>query len=139
MSEFDTMSRILTDTGLYSAEQGSVIYAELMAYAEGLDIYFGEAEELLRECFVSTAESYGLSLREQLFHRINFGITTEARRSRLLAALSVGQHDFNAEGMQKICDAFGIEGSIGTFTVFLLAVMLIYFLPQSGAQKENLP
>lgn len=35
--------------------------------------------------------------------------------------------------------AFGIEGSIGTFTVFLLAVMLIYFLPQSGAQKENLP
>ncbi|MBQ1660425.1 MAG: hypothetical protein II059_11385 [Clostridia bacterium] len=116
MSEFDTMSRILTDTGLYSAEQGSVIYAELMAYAEGLDIYFGEAEELLRECFVSTAESYGLSLREQLFHRINFGITTEARRSRLLAALSVGQHDFNTEGMQKICDAFGVEGSF-TFDI----------------------
>ena len=116
MSEFDTMSRILSDTGLYSIEQGSVIYAELMAYAEGLDIYFGEAEELLRECFVGTAESYGLSLREQLFHRINFGIQTAARRSRLLAALSVGQKDFNTEGMQKICDAFGVSGSF-TFDI----------------------
>ena len=40
MSEFDRMSRILSDTGLYSAEQGSVVYAELMAYAEGLDMFF---------------------------------------------------------------------------------------------------
>ena len=77
MSEFDRMSRILSDTGLYSAEQGSVVYAELMAYAEGLDMFFGEAEELLRECFVSTAESYGITLREALFHRVRFNSTLQ--------------------------------------------------------------
>ena len=123
MSEFDRMSRILSDTGLYSAEQGSVVYAELMAYAEGLDMFFGEAEELLRECFVSTAESYGITLREALFHRVRFNSTLQEKRDRLTAALSVCQKDNTTQVMQKICDAFGVDG---TFT-FDISEMKITF------------
>ena len=47
MSEFQRMSDILSATGLYNAERNSLLFAELKAYAEGLDMVFDELEEML--------------------------------------------------------------------------------------------
>ena len=123
MGEFQNMVQRIEETGMYEVTQGGELYAELMAYAEGLDMFFGEAEELLRECFVSTAESYGITLREALFHRVRFNSTLQEKRDRLTAALSVCQKDNTTQGMQKICDAFGVDG---TFT-FDISEMKITF------------
>lgn len=111
MSEFDVMSERLSSTGIYKPEEGTVIYAELMAYAEGLDLVFGRLEELLRECFVSTACTYGLTNREELIKCLYFDQTLEGRRRRLLCALSVSTRDFTEEASQKLIGIFNLAGT----------------------------
>ncbi len=114
MSEFDIMKSALEKTGLYSVEEGGAVYAELMAYAEGLDMYFGALKELLRECFVGTAQGYGLALREKIFNRINLDTSLQGRRNALIKALSVNVWDYTLEGMEKVRDSFNAEGSFET-------------------------
>lgn len=114
MSEFDIMKSTLEKTGLYSVEEGGAVYAELMAYAEGLDVYFGALEELLRECFVSTAQEYGLALREKIFNRMNLDTSLQGRRNALLKALAVNVWDYTIEGMEKVRDSFNAQGSFET-------------------------
>ena len=71
MSEFQIMRNILSSTGIYDVSQGSELYAEIMAYSEGLDMLFDEVNEMLRECFVNTAENYGLTYRESWIKKYN--------------------------------------------------------------------
>lgn len=110
MSEFEIMKKRLEDTGLYDIEPGGIVYAELKAYAAGLDLLFDEAEELIRECFIPTAESYGLELREELLQRVNLLNTLEGRRNALINAFSLSSGDFTAEGMEKVAASFNARG-----------------------------
>ena len=116
MSEFQRMSDILSATGLYNAERNSLLFAELKAYAEGLDMVFDELEEMLRECFVETAESYGLTLRETWLKRYNPDRTLETRRNAIKSALSVSQSDYTYSGMRKIRDSFNLHGDFNAYT-----------------------
>ena len=110
MSEFEIMKKHLEDTGLYNIVPGGIVYAELKAYAAGLDILFDEAEELIRECFIPTAESYGLELREALVQRVNLLNTLEGRRNALINAFAISSEDFTYEGMDKVAASFGARG-----------------------------
>lgn len=110
MSEFQQMKEILSATGLYDVSEGSLIYAELMAYAKGLDLLFDELEEMLRECFVVTAQSYGLTIRENFLKRFHLDNTLEGRRNAIINALSVCQTDYTYAGMRKIRDSFNVHG-----------------------------
>ncbi len=110
MDSFTSMSRKLSKTGLYNVSPGSIIYAELMAYAEGLDIYYNALDELLRECFVTTAEDCGLAMREKYLCKCNIYDTVEGRRKSIIAALSLCNTDYVRSGYQKVLDIFGIEG-----------------------------
>lgn len=116
MSEFQRMSDILSATGLYNAERNSLLFAELKAYAEGLDMVFDELEEMLRECFVETAESYGLTMRETWLKRYNPDRTLETRRNAIKSALSVSQSDYTYSGMRKIRDSFNLHGDFNAYT-----------------------
>ena len=116
MSEFQKMSDILSSTGLYDVSQGNIVYAELQAYAEGLDMAFDELEEMLRECFAETAESYGLTLRENWLKRYNPDRTIETRRNAIMSALSVSQTDYTYSGMRKIRDSFNLHGDFHAYT-----------------------
>ena len=111
MGELEHISNILERTGLYEAREDSLLQAELAAYAEGLELYFGELETMLRECFISTAETYGLTLREQLMRHGGFDSTLEGRRNALLKGASVGSGDFTEAGMTKVLESFGLTGS----------------------------
>ncbi len=111
MSEFDGMKRVLEDAGLYNIVPARIVYAELKAYAEGLDLYFDEAEELIRECFISTAESFGLTLREELVQRLNLLSTLAGRRLALINALSISAKDGTPEGIVKLAESFNVQGS----------------------------
>ncbi len=50
----------LDGCGLYDLQQGTVVYAELAAYAAGLQMIYDQLEELERELFITTAEDRGL-------------------------------------------------------------------------------
>lgn len=112
MTAFESMSEKLAKTGLYSTSEGNLVYAELMAYAEGLDIYYNVLDELLRECFVATAESYGLTMREEFLRKCNVYDSIEGRRKSIIAALSICNTDYTMEGFEKCLDIFGIEGTL---------------------------
>ena len=76
----------LSPLGLYRLSEGDVTDAELKAYAEGLDPLFELIDELEREGFIPTAESYGLSSREGFIDREKSALTVERRRELLLGA-----------------------------------------------------
>lgn len=111
MSELEHLSEQLAVTGLYEPQQGSLIYAELAAYAEGLELYFGKLEELLRELFLSSAQSYGLDIRSTAFRSADFAATAGQKRTALMKAMSVNTGDFNLAGMEKVRDSFGVSGT----------------------------
>lgn len=111
LGEFLIMKSVLEKTGLYDVSEGSVIYAELMAYAEGLDIYFNELERLKKECFVLTAEGEGLEVREAMFGRMNLDDSLSGRRNAIIKAMSVCGKDFDLSGMEKVRDSFNAHGT----------------------------
>ncbi len=104
------MQEKLSATGLYDISPDTLVYAELMAYAEGLDLFFNELDELVRECFIATAESYGLTMRESMLKRYNLDRSLSGRRSAIISALSVSQSDYTYAGMEKIRDSFHLHG-----------------------------
>lgn len=135
MTAFESMSEKLSKTGLYRTDEGCLIYAELMAYASGLDLYYDALDELLRECFVITAESYGLELREKLIKKCNVDDSIEGRRKSILAALSITVNDFTSSGFYKCLDIFNING---TFTAdFQNKIITVYLQSLEDTEKTE--
>ena len=112
MSELDIMKKHLEDSGLYEVTEGSLILAELSAYAEGLDIYFDELDELEKQGFVSTAEGDGLLRWERLTGRPFVDSGLEDRRNTVIKALSVCSEDHTLGGMEKVIESFGVNGQL---------------------------
>lgn len=112
MTSFESMSEKLAKTGLYNTSAGNLVYAELMSYAEGLDIYYNALDELLRECFVATAETYGLTIREEFIRKCSTDDSIEGRRKSIISALSICNTDYTMSGFKKCLDIFGIEGTL---------------------------
>ena len=86
MTSYESMKSKLLPLGLYSFESGGVADSELKAYACGLDPVFEALAEMEREGFTVTAETYGLSEREQFTQYSGAALTTEERRERLISA-----------------------------------------------------
>ena len=110
MAEFERIKNILEETGLYSADSGSLLYAELSAYSAGLALCFDRLEEMKRECFVRNARSFGLEEREAMFSRLNLESTERRRREALINAMSVTPLDFTKSGLEKLRDSFSAHG-----------------------------
>ena len=115
MSRLDSLVKSLSAVGLYSLEKGTYVRSELEGYAVGLDILRTELEIILRECFFSTAESYGLERRERLWGKVRDKETAEIRRDMLTLRNSFGFDDFTPEGVKKALRFLGAEGTVEEF------------------------
>lgn len=103
----------LRPLGLYRLDGTTLVDAELSAYGAGFAFVEQALEELSRECFIQTAEGYGLSLREeamQLLLRPDGG--EEKRRTLLLYRLAVAPTDYNVRGMVSSLRAAGLNALI---------------------------
>lgn len=108
MSSFESMKTKLESTGIYNVTEGSNVGKELLAYAEGLDRVFDELSEMERECFIETAESYGLTERERFLGVDRSSQTVEKRRELLETAEQL-RGDCTATAFEKIVKGYGIE------------------------------
>lgn len=108
MNSFESMKKGLESTGLYNVADDSNVKKELMAYAEGLDRVFDGLSEMERECFIETAESYGLSERER-FLGINRGALDTERRRELLETAEQLRGECTVQAFEKIVRGYGIE------------------------------
>lgn len=97
---------------IYNITEGSNVYYELSAYAEGLQILRDELDNMLRECFVVTAEDYGLEIPERLWGKVRDDLDVKKRREMLLARSSFGYDDFTPEGIRKLLAFLGIDGVV---------------------------
>lgn len=112
MSTFEKLMGVLAPLGVYEIKEGSTIYSELKAYSAGLDMLRGELSELQSEAFIPTSGSFGLTRRERLFGAVRDDLSVENRRNMLLTRSAFGSGDFTPNGVQRILEFLGIDGSI---------------------------
>lgn len=108
----DILKRKLRPLSLYSLSEDSLIHAELAAYAVGLDLLLYKLHELERECFISTAETYGLNLRERVFGSVRSELLIQSRRDMLIYRGAITANDFNRDSTGRALMAAGINGYI---------------------------
>lgn len=84
MDSLISMKQKLEPLGLYDLSGSSEVDCELKAYAEGLNTLFDTLDELQREYYIPTAQSYGLSRRENFEIRERSGLSAEERRETLM-------------------------------------------------------
>lgn len=83
MDSYNSMKSKLNSIGLYNISEQSCISRELKAYACELDRLCSELDVMYRECFIETAQTYGLALRESLAGREKSDQELEKRREIL--------------------------------------------------------
>lgn len=91
------------------------LQGEMYAYSKGLEIISNRLENIEKECFVSTAEDYGLTVKERYFDSITRADDVDSRREMLLSLLSVDETDFNLVGMKKFMKQFPVSSNITEF------------------------
>ncbi len=108
MTSFESIATKLAPMGIYNLEEGSNIYTEISAYCSALDCHRKNIDEALRECFISSAESYGLDNREKIIGGIRTDYPLEDRRKMLVLRKSMGENDFTLAGLKKLLDSIGV-------------------------------
>ena len=91
------------------------LQGEMYAFSKGLEIVGNRLETMEKECFVSTAEDYGLTVKERYFDSITRADNIRDRREMLLSILSVNETDFNLSGMKKFMGQFPVNSEITEF------------------------
>lgn len=84
MDSYTSMKTKLTQTGLYDVLVGTLTHNELKAYALELDKLRKELEEMTREYYIVTAQSYGLSEREKFLGKVRNEYDINKRRQLLI-------------------------------------------------------
>lgn len=113
MNSYESLYEKTALTGVYDLSENSVVCAELYAFAAALDTVCTELEEMYRENFVTTAQSYGLSRREEMaLGMVSQGFLTERRRSILAKKYLVTENDFTLSALEELLYAYGVRFGI---------------------------
>ncbi len=108
MTSFESIISKLAPTGIYSLEEGTNVYNEISAYSVALDNHRKNIDEALRECFISSAEDYGLANREKVIGSLRTDYSLEDRRKMLILRKSMGENDFTLEGFERFLTSIGV-------------------------------
>ena len=108
MDSFTSMKEKLLPLGLFTIEENSNTELELKAYAVGLDIVFDKLDELLREYFIMTAETYGLTQREIFLGKEREDYSIEHRRNILVAHEQLVESRCNFKAFVTVLESYGL-------------------------------
>lgn len=108
MKAFESMTKKLTPTGLYSLEDGNGISNELKTYSVGIDELDNSLDVIIREAFIPTAEDVGLKSWEELFGGIQSELSAQTRRDLITERLRLCYNDFTLRGVKNIIKSLGI-------------------------------
>lgn len=108
MTAFESMRKKLLPLNVYDLSDDSNISRELQSLAFALDIFREHLDEVLRECFISSSESFGLQLREEEFASDGQGRTAASRRSMLILRKCLGENDFTPYAFENFLNSLGV-------------------------------
>lgn len=122
VTTLESFFKKLEPLGIYNISEGTNIFAELSAYAEALDRHRDNMDTVLRECFISTSESYGLEIREKVFGQLRGSYTDSKRREMLSLRWGLGDGDYTRAGLDRFMASLGVESYslqelYGTYTI----------------------
>lgn len=112
MTAYESIKNKLSATGIYTIKQGGLIDAEIKAYAIALQRFYDKLDELLRECFVQTAEGYGLEQLEAMARTYMSGDELESRRNKLINRLQINPSIIGKDALEKQAASLGLECNI---------------------------
>ena len=112
MTAYESIKNKLSATEIYDIKQGGLIDAEIRAYAVALQVVYDKVDVLLRECFVQTAESYGLEQLESMARTYMNGDTLEIRRNKLINRLQINPSIIGKDALKKQVASLGLECNI---------------------------
>ncbi len=110
MNSLDSMTKKLENTKIYAVKPGGRNYAEIKAFSVGLDMIFNELDEMLREYFIYTAQSYGLTERERFTGAVRDDLSIEKRRELLKTREQTNEKFCTPEAFNKILQGYGLGG-----------------------------
>lgn len=116
MTSYESMTAKLRATGLYRLTNGGAVSLELQAYAQELDRLFGEIDEMLREAFIPTAETYGITERERMIGRERDDLSLARRRELLLRRESRTVGSSSPQDLNDVIEACGVTDYDVDFT-----------------------
>lgn len=105
---YTSMKNSLSTLSIYEFE-GTNISNELKAYALVLDEINAELSEMIDECFIDTASSYGLSQRELTIGAVRDDLTIDKRREMLKLRESICKSSFTVEKIKESLRSFGLQ------------------------------
>ena len=108
MSSYDSMKTKLESVGIYIITEGSNISNELKSYAEGIDVLFETLDIMTRECFITTAETYGITQRETFTGKERESYTLEQRKEMLILQEQNMGNKCNTEAFEDRMRSFGV-------------------------------
>ena len=115
MSVLQQMKDMLSPLGVYSLNENSLVMCELKVYASQLEKLHEKLSTLLRECFITTAQVFGLERVEELFEQLRPDLTIQERREKLSKYMALRNTDFSFEDittqlkLSGISDAFNVD------------------------------
>jgi hypothetical protein len=106
------MREDLLPLNLYSLAEDTYVDKELRSYVIGLDALGAGLELIAAECFVQTALTYGIELRERLCGGTMPALTLDQRRERLYLLFSAQVEKATLIGITSAFRAYGISGTV---------------------------
>lgn len=108
MNSFESMKKKLEQTEIYNVAESSNVFKELKAYAEGIDTLYSMLLQLERECYILTAENYGLDMREKFTGENRQELSVEQRRE-LLCCSEQHKTDCTLTEFKSILSGYGLK------------------------------
>ena len=113
MNSYESLYEKTALTGVYDLNKSSAVCAELEAYAAVLDTVCAELEEMYRENFTATSQTYGLSRREEIVLGIvSYNFLPERRRSILAKKYLLTENDFTLGALEELLSSYGVQFGI---------------------------
>lgn len=108
MTSYNSMKKKLEPLGIYDIKDGTEINLELKVYADELDRIFDKLNEMTKECFIPTAETYGIINREEFISKEKSNLSLEKRRELLISAEKITGIDATPEGFNEFLRSCGL-------------------------------
>lgn len=111
-SELLILKSLLRPLNIYKLSGNTLVDFELEAYAVGLNVVNEALDELEKEAFIATAETYGITNREAICGKIKISRLLNERREMLIYRNSISSKDFTKSGIEKALVSVGLQSSI---------------------------
>lgn len=108
----ENMKRRIEPLGLYNIAVTTELHKELATYGYFMDKEKKQADNLLKEVIITTAEDYGLEMMEKIWGIPRTELTTEERRLAIEKRFAINYSDCTLKGMLNFLSSLGLSAEI---------------------------